>query len=485
MKKILVLATIVFAIMQLGFSQQRSLYYLTNLRQVIYTNPARMSNCGFSMSLPATPIDVSLFSNPLKYNNLFSKDDEGTYYIDFDKIASSLQNTAYIDAEARASILGFGIRYRRWYFNYDYSLINQSFIYYPKSLFEFLSIGNSGQNNTVDLSELYVNQSLYFKSSLSAAYRLTRNLNIGLALNHYRGLASVNFNSFDFVANVSQDQNYPLTITTGYNISFSGPVRFYYQGDSLVVNPVKFQKDSTHFYIDSIKNALTASNTGWGIDLGVVYKPFKFLEISASLLDLGYIKWKYMVTNFISPKKTVYFDGVDLLKAKNDSSYINRLADSILQFTKPGLNHDLFKSSTYPKLNLGLALYPTQWAVLGFNYRAVFLPTAVLKSYNFALALNFMNGWTLAGTYTIYPDSYNNFGFGLATKLGPVQLYVLADNMSLANFGVSFFTNRNTPPEQNSATLWVKDSNLASLMFGINFNFGCFDRTDYGLLDHE
>ena len=53
--------------------------------------------------------------------------------------------------------------------------------------------------------------------------------------------------------------------------------------------------------------------------------------------------------------------------------------------------------------------------------------------------------------------SYNNIGFGLATKLGPTQFYVVSDNVM--------------------AAIKPNTAHLANIRFGINFLFGCKDKT--------
>ena len=70
-----------------------------------------------------------------------------------------------------------------------------------------------------------------------------------------------------------------------------------------------------------------------------------------------------------------------------------------------------------------------------------------------------MNKWiTLGATYTIINRSYNNLGFGFNINPGPVQFYMVADNL----FGA----------------IKPQNARYAQLRFGINLIFGSEKTTE-------
>ncbi len=485
MKRVLIIFAIFLGV-QFGLkAQPATLYYMTNLRQTIYTNPARMSDCSFSFAFPGLTLYSSLYSNPLNYSDIFSlNNSNGRFYIDFRKIASSLgQNNGTLLNENRISILNFGIRYRQWYFNFDYSVRNQNYFEYPKGLFDFLAYGNTGKYANVDLSGINLNTLLYTQKSFTVAYRPLRNLKIGVSLKLNHGLMNIQTNSFNVSAkfDTTETNNYPVTLVGDYNLNMAGPVRPVLYNNKLAIVPTSSPvNDSGKVSVDSVMHMINSmKNSGLAMDLGIVYSPIKYVELSASIIDLGYIKWRTNATNLMAALDSVTFDGTDLL----DSTKTQAIIDTIEQQLSPKLTYAPYKTSLYAKFNFGIALKPVYYLTLGFNYRATKLPSSWYNVYTLGAYLNPGYGWSFAMNYSWYPNSRKNIGMGMAFNLFGAQLYFMMDNISLPNFGISYFTNRNTPYTENSATNWVKQTQLINFMFGLNFHFGCYDRTDYGMLD--
>ncbi len=486
MKRVLIIIAIFLGV-QFGLkAQPATLYYMTNLRQSIYTNPARMSDCSFSIAFPGLTLNSMIYSNPLNYSDIFSLNNStGKFYIDFRKIASSLDgNNGNFLLNNRISLLNFGIRYRQWYFNFDYSIRNENYFEYPKGLFDFLAYGNTGQYSNIDLSGISLNSMLYTQKSFTVAYRPLRNLKIGASLKFNHGLMNIETKSFNINAkfDTSQTNNYPVTLSGEYNIYTAGPIRPVLQDNKLAFVPTVSPADSTTGKVSagSIMHLINSmKNSGLALDLGVIYNPIKQVELSASIIDLGYIKWRTNATNLYASLDSVTFDGTDLL----DSTKTQAILDTIKMQLSPKLTYAPYKTSLYAKFNLGVAVKPVYYLTLGFNYRATKLPSSWYNVYTLGAYLNPGYGWSFAMNYSWYPNSRKNIGMGMAFNLFGAQLYFMMDNISLPNFGISYFTNRNTPYTENSATNWVKQTQLINFMFGLNFHFNCYDRTDYGMLD--
>ncbi len=483
MKKVLIiLITIIFS--TAAFSQLATSYYMTNLRQSIYTNPARMQDCGFSFSFPLLNISTTTYLSTLNFNNIFSKDAQGKYFVDINKLASSADEFNYLYNGNQISLFSFGFRLGYpLYIHYDNSIKASFYLNYPRGLMEFLSQGISPDNPQFALTNLDISTSLYRQSALTVGFKLTKNLTIGASIKKLTGLATLTTKSlnFDIKVDTANNENYPMTLTSAYDMYYAGPVDFSYQ-DSLVVD-----QNSAIFALnkgisaDVIKSLLLPKNGGWALDLGFVYNPVKYIEISGSIIDLGYIRWTQNSKEISHPQSSFTFDGIDII---NDTNATGRLLDTLTTLVKPTVTNTVFTTPLNTRIYLGIALKPVRYLSLGFAYQSIKLrPKNWMNIYHFSAAFNVGYGWSLTGTYSIYPHTYNNFGMGVALKLGFMQLYFLTDNLSIPNFGISYFTNRTTPPEQNSATQWLRKTQLVNFHFGLNFVFGCKDRLDYGILD--
>ncbi len=480
MKKIfIILITGVIALV--ANAQPSSLYYMTNLRQTLYTNPAKVCDCGFSFSFPVVNMDLSLYSNPLKYSTIFSQDENKNFYVDLDKIAQSLGDYNFIEQNNRITFGSFGIRIKNLYFNYDYSLKTDVLFYYPKGLFDFLANGNP--DGVIDLSGFGINTTAYTQSTFNLAYKISSNLTIGGAFKFNRGLFNLYTSKFDLNAtfDTSETGIYAVTLNGDYELQSAGIVKPYYDNNGNLtfgMTPDFEGANTTQDIIDSSKALVFNPNTGIGIDFGVVYSPVKFLELSASVIDLGFINWRVNATTTTGSAQ-VYFDGYDL----NDSTQLQKLLDTLQEQLQPKFTYQPYKTSLYTKIYLGAAFKPTNYLTIGLHYKGIKLPNNWYNIYTAGLYLNPGYKWSFTVNYSIYPHSTNNLGVGMALNLGPMQIYFLTDNIALPNFGISYFTNSTTPYYENSATLRVKNMQLTNFMFGINFNFGCKDRVDYGLLD--
>jgi hypothetical protein len=65
-------------------------------------------------------------------------------------------------------------------------------------------------------------------------------------------------------------------------------------------------------------------------------------------------------------------------------------------------------------------------------------------------------------SYTIMNNTYNNFGFGFSSRLGPFNLYMISDNIPLA-YAV----------EQSSQMIIPYRAKVLNLRIGLNLAFGC------------
>ncbi len=475
MKKFLIIVSIFFLAI-LGYAQPASLYYMTNLRQSIYTNPARMQDCGFSFSFPALNINTGVFLSTLRYTDLFSVDNNGRFFVDFDKLAANGAEYNYLYQTNQLSLFSFGVRLGYpLYIHYDMSVKTNLYLNYPQGLLDFLAYGIDENHPSVNISNLGVKAFAYTQQSISASYKINSMLTVGASIKKLTGIGMLNSKVFNMILDVDTTRvdNYPITATTEYDVYYAGPAQITYT-DSLSIVPPDMSAAG-------IKSMILSKNSGWAFDLGFVFTPVKYVEVSGSIVDLGYINWRTNSARIFHDKTSFTFDGVDVI---NDTTAFDKLADTLKYLIKPNYEASPFSSGINTKLYLGVALKPVDYLSLGFAFQSVKLqPKNWLNIYHLSAAFNFAYGWSLTGTYSIYPHSYNNFGMGLALKLGFMQLYFVTDNLSIPNFGISYFTNRSTPYDQNSATLWLKKTQLANFHFGLNFNFGCKDRRDIGLLD--
>jgi hypothetical protein len=219
---------------------------------------------------------------------------------------------------------------------------------------------------------------------------------------------------------------------------------------------------------DIMKKALLGGNLGLGLDLGFTYYPQKNLQITASLIDIGFV---HHSKDFQSYSYKGYYKAEGLTPdfiAGSTNDIVKEFNDAIPLDT---LN---FKYNTWRPLKFNSSIQysfgdgrNSECSCLGNEivYKnsvgaqlfAMSAPRSPLMALTAYYRRKFSDSLEMKATYTIDSFSYKNIGLGLSTTIGKVNFYVLADNLleyrdiSKAN-SLSFqlglniiFPDKNTP----------------------------------------
>ncbi|MGO4818111.1 DUF5723 family protein [Flavobacterium sp. W22_SRS_FP1] len=221
---------------------------------------------------------------------------------------------------------------------------------------------------------------------------------------------------------------------------------------------------------DIKKKTFLGGNLGLGFDLGFTYYPKKNIQITASILDVGFIRHSkevetftfkglykyeginpsfndsdapsniYQEFNDAIPLDTIYSKYTTWRPAKLNASYQYAFDDS-----RAGADCNCIGDDADYKNAVGAQL---------FVMTAPRAPIMALTGY---YRRNVLSNLQMKATYTIDSYSYTNIGLGLSTNLGKFNMYVMADNLleyrdiSKANslsfqFGLNFvFKDDNEP----------------------------------------
>jgi hypothetical protein len=207
-------------------------------------------------------------------------------------------------------------------------------------------------------------------------------------------------------------------------------------------------------------------NSGWAGDFGVTWRLFPRLNLAASLVDIGGIKWDNDVYDYKLDKATAKysFGGFDAKDLINGDTSLEDDLDSLKKVFTP----DESQGSAYT------TMMPAKFFLSGtfdvtksFNVGGLFFveqfkdrtATGISASVN----KNFGRVVSTSLSYTLSNRSYNNLGAGISLNMTPVQVYLVGDNLlgmpiSLASTG---YMNE-----------FVNSTQVFNLRFGINFVFG-------------
>ena len=425
-------------------------------------NPATQPRCGFYLGFPGvSPLQINAENSAFGFSDVFSVEGDSLILplhpdADFKDFYNNFSKTNYVSADVSSSIISFGFRSGKIYQSYAITQRFFSRFSYPRDLIDFAYYGPV-KGKEFDFSGFGADLISYLEISSGVSQKINDMITIGYRGKLLFGQANISTKKTDitFQSEDTWNTHTEFEINAalpGVDIPTDANGEFKY-------DDMEFDDDIQPFEIVS---AVTG-NFGLGLDLGAHIKPVDKLTISASILDLGYIRWKSSTYN-ITQNADFIFDGVEF--AFSDTSDFGQpLLDSLENvFT---LNNSEIAYTTFlpAKVYLGLKYDIIEQISVGFLSRTEIYKGNLRQQFN--LSVNFYPLKMIAASfnYSIMNRTYNNFGMGLALKAGPFNMYLISDNVPLTYVR-----------EVSSNSLIPNTLRTVNFRMGFNLMFGCRNR---------
>lgn len=446
MKKIKIKFLILFvSLSTFGFAQQDlTIHLMPMVPQSIYTNPSLMPTPKVYVSFPAlSSIYFGLSHNGFAYKDIIrERPSDDSLYIDVDNALGKMAKKNYISTNFQLELFSFGFKVKKKnYFSVSISEKVAVKVGYPKDLFGLLWKGN-GQyiGKTADFSGLGANITHYAEVGFGYTRVINDKLTVGIRPKYLLGMMNLYTKKSELTLKTAEE-DYALTAKSNLIVNSSLDSNIY-------------SKDGNGF--DPIGYFLNTNNKGYAIDLGATYKLTQRISFSASVIDLGRIKWTTTPRNFVSPEAEYTFSGIDLndflSKADSNSSGIDKMTDSLKNTFKLTETNESYTSPVGTKIYLTGVFNLTPKDRVGALVRFEVFNGQLHPSYTLSYNKQIGSVLSLTANYSILNRSYSNVGFGMAVNLGFWQIYLTSDNVWGAFYPT---TARN-----------------AIIHFGMNFVFG-------------
>ncbi len=466
----LVLFTMLFSVAYLGAQNKQLLYDFYEIPQSLLINPGVKTPYKWHAGIPAiSGIAVQAGTSGITVNDLFANDG-----IDFtdkvrDKVVNGLSQRDEFGGSLQLDILNIGFRNaNRPEDYYSFGVYGELSVtqYWPKDLAILAFEGNANNlNRRFSLSHLTT-----FGEGLSVFHfginrKVSDKLRLGARGKIYSSIfeAKSKSNSGYFVTTQGQNNLLRNTLVADVQLQTSG------------LNEIVENEDSNES-IGSLlaRRALLGGNLGLGFDVGFTYQLNEKTSITGSLLDVGFINHTKDVKNF-TLEGTASNEGIEIILPESfedlNSDIWENLIDDIEAQVPFETNSDSYitlrpiKLNASIRYNFGEQKQKTEDCYCGinvvennspFDYKNavgghLFIinkpkgPQAALTAF---YQTRIGNALALKATYTADKFTFTNIGLGLNFQAGPVNFYILGDNL---------LGYRNIP-----------DSNYASLQFGFN-----------------
>ena len=401
-------------------------------------NPAYFMPYKFHVGIPGVAnVNFSVYNTGLIYKNLFTLDKDGRpLKITPDKFINSLPKNNWLNSELNLEILGFGLRVKRFFITFGYRLKFEERFRYSKDIFNLLA-GNLAQDNKGNY--IFTKESpavLRMEPSLNLYQELSVGLQAQITDQLYVGLRpKVLFG----VINLTTDNLYIKTYTDPEDYTIYGN----YDVGLKVASVIPFYKKDEHGEIQftteemlNIKAFNLSKNLGFGIDLGAVYRINQQLRVSASITDLGFIRWKGSPLSLTvkSPKKEYYeFSGFTETHIRNFiENGININVDSLVNNTFSRETGKPYTTALTSKIMVEGSFDVTPSNRFTVQLKGYVIGKQFLPQFTVAYNGTFFNLIDVVLSYSMMKKSFANLGLGLGFRLGPVHLYTGTDNVLAA-----------------------------------------------------
>lgn len=407
-----------------------TLTLLPHLSYNNYYNPGIPVESKFVFGVGVSNIGVSVINSSIRYNNMFGFNSDGTPdYIDANKFINSLEeHDNFISTNFSMDILRFGLRLNRLFVDFDCRLKFNAESHYSKDFFGFFINGNGnylGYDNPADFS-FGVDVNLLTEMSVGLQYDVTDKLTVGIRPKVILGVLNINAND-DQTKIYTDPDTYAMTADVNLNMKASTIMN---------LDKVNTIGDfETLFDEIDIENMFDfQQNIGLGIDFGASYTFNKHAGVAAGVYDLGFIKWGK------SKEKHVHKDNVVVNDALIDD--FNQLLDMNFDVTDlySGIVEDVWSNDslynyagykTSLKTRILLQGYFELFPMVRFTAMSqmYYMNNKFRPTFTLAYSGSFFRFLNFTASYTLSKYTANAIGAGISLNLGPLNVYVVTDNL--------------------------------------------------------
>ena len=445
-----ILAMVILCIGFVSSAQNKQLLYdMVEVPQSLMLNPGMETDFKWHVGVPMlSGISVQAGSNGLSVNDIFANDG-----IDFnlkvrERVINGMSINDEISTAHQIELLTGGFRGKDPSIYYSFGIYNEggTIIYWPTDYGILAFEGNADRlDQRFDLGHLKTRGELLNVFHFGMNKKMNDRLVLGARAKLYSSILDFNATSNDgyFVTTEGQNNILASTLSADMQLRTSG-FRTLVEAD-----------DADNVPRTLLKRGFFGGNLGVGLDLGFTYYLNRQTVLTGSILDLGFIYHGNGIENY-SLKGTATIEGVEvilpdaLLDPTQD--FWQDLVDEVEALvpfdntSKGYINFRPTKLNASLRHNFGEPVQGTEDCdcnilsdgnrevikfrnSLGVQLYAINRPrgpqTAITAFYQRRIG-NFM---AVKTTYTADKYTKTNLGLGASFQAGPVNLYLMADNL--------------------------------------------------------
>ena len=392
-----------------------TLYNMNLIPQASYVNPAIMPNDQIFIGFPVLGnINLGVSNTGFSYNDLFKATSSSDVIT---QIITKLPKNNYFNFKTNVDLISFGYRSKKMYFYFSATEKVSMQFRYPTDFLKFAWFGN-GDLLGQTLNFNFGLEAIHYRNyGLLASRQINNKLLVGARFSYLYGMENIHTALSD-ISLLTDENTYALTAKSNIEINTSG------------LSQIDIAKSPYTTY------HLGKKNRGFGLDLGGEYKLTNYLTLTASVVNLGYIKWNDDIKNYKSqnPNASYTFDGVNLNQVFSDSAAgidntLKGLQDSILNKFKIVENYQPYKTTLPPKIFVGGILKISKNIKASLLIQSYFFDGKPKLAVSAGFTASPLEWVDLGLTYSAYKGNYKNVGLAISLWPGGSNLHLITDNI--------------------------------------------------------
>ena len=399
------------------------LYFIRDLPQSAFLNPAHQIPCRVFVGIPALSSIHAGYDNSLfTYNDALIRTPKDSLIPNFDFFLTHSRKgkIEFLRTEFEISLIHFGFKLKkRYYVSFFIRDRVDVGLHYPINLIRLPLTGNAPYiGETYRMDGLRVFGTYFREWALGLSKVVNPRLTIGARAQLLFGKANLHtyYNNLYLYTN---PDIYQLEASSSLQLNAS-PLVVTTDGNNQLQSAEIPQMSITSFL-------LNRKNKGLALSAGVMYQYTDEIILEASLLDMGIIYWQYVPVR-IQEKARFNHDGFRYNPVTREFENVQQTVDSVLQSYTLSVSDKGYLTALSPKLYMGGTYQLSPWLQAGILLRNELYHNRLNTGLAPSLHLNY-KALTVVANITYIHRSLINPGLGINIQTHRFGFYAISDNV--------------------------------------------------------
>jgi hypothetical protein len=423
-------------------AQQGNTFFLMHaVPQSNLLNPAVQIDCRYFIGIPVLASAHLSYSNTaFTYNDL-----AGTDTWNIEGIFDQMHPTDLYTAEAWFHPISLGYRRKAFYYTFNIAEKVHGYQTIPRDVAEMTVHGNGPfVGDKASFNGLRPGGYHTREYSLGISKVMSPYLTAGIRAKLLFGKANLTSGRSKMSLATAED-NFSILLDGDYTLNSSFP--FTLTEDSAGnIDGIEMEE------IVPLDYMLNRGNPGFSVDLGAIYRYDERITLSASLLDLGFVRWRTDLNN-VSGEGEFAYGGTDLSTVLVSMGFLEEMVDSLMNSLEVTNTRDPYTYFLPTQLYLGGSYRLSDAISLGAVNRNVIYRSKLHSSFTISAQADLADRLLAAVSWSYLNNTVRNVGLGLAWHGKGIQFHAVTDNL------LGFF--------------YPFDTRTLNLRFGVGMMLGC------------